>query len=92
VTQADDTRDEPPITDQLLAYLDENPQAQDTLEGLVWWLLERRARFYTTRVKEAIAELVAQGLVLERQGPDGQIHYRLNPRRRRQIRARLKQS
>lgn len=86
------TKDEPPIADQLLAYLDENPQAQDTFEGIVWWLLEQRLKFYTARVKEALAELVDQGLVLERQGPDGQIHYRLNSRRRRQIRARIKQS
>lgn len=83
---------EPPIADQLLAYLDENPRAQDTLEGIVWWLLERRVKFYTARAKEGLAQLVSEGLVLERAGPDGQLYYRLNQRRRQQIRARLSQA
>lgn len=83
------THEESLIADELLAYLDENPQAQDTLEGIVWWLLEQRINVYMTRVKKGLAELVNQGLVLERQGPDGQIHYSINPRRRKQIRARL---
>ena len=92
MTHEDGKTNEPPIADQLLAYLDENPQAQDTLEGIIWWLLERRVKFFTERVKEVLAELVDQGLVLERQGPDGQFHYRLNPRQRRQIRARIKRT
>lgn len=92
MTHTDNTKDEPPIAAQLLAYLNENPQAQDTLEGMVWWLLEQRVRFYTTSVKQALAELVAEGLVLEHQGPDGRLHYRLNRRRARRIRERLRQA
>lgn len=92
MTHEDGITNEPPIADQLLAYLDENPQSQDTLEGIIWWLLERRVKFFTEGVKEALAELVDQGLVIERQGPDGQFHYRLNPRQRLQIRARIKRT
>jgi hypothetical protein len=78
------------IAHEILAYLVENPDAQDTLEGIIqWWLLEQRIKRQTTNVKEALAELVAQGLIIERQGRDSRTHYRINRRRRGEIRALL---
>ena len=57
--------------------------AQDTVEGIAeWWLLEQRIRHVITQVKQALVELVAQGMVLERAGRDGRVRYRLNPRKR----------
>lgn len=87
-------RDEPaPIIYEILAYLVEHPEAQDTLEGIVqWWLLDREIKRWTAEVRAALAELVAAGLVIERQGPDGLTHYRINRRKLAQIRARLKQA
>jgi len=80
------------FTHEILAYLAEHPDAQDTLEGIVeWWLLEQRIKRWTARVKEALAELVSRGLVLERQGKDSRILYRINHRKRREIRVLLKQ-
>ena len=80
----------PPIADEILAYLAEHPRAQDTLEGIAeWWLLEQEIKRWTAQVRAALAELVAQGLVLERKGKDGQIHYHLNRRQLGVIRARL---
>ena len=68
---------------RILDYLSTHPDAQDTAEGIAeWWLLEQRVHNVITDVKKAIAELLAQGLVLERSGRDGRVHYRLNPRRR----------
>lgn len=64
---------------QILAYLVEHPEAQDTVEGIVeWWLLERQIKFQTARVQEALFELVAKGLVIEQKGSNSQTHYRIN--------------
>jgi len=73
------TTDKSQIGSKILAYLVENPKAQDTLEGIVeWWLLEREIQFETARVKEALSDLVARGLILEKKGSNSQIHYRIN--------------
>jgi DNA-binding MarR family transcriptional regulator len=73
-----------PVALQILAYLSSHREAQDTVEGIAeWWLLEKRIRHDIPEVKQALAELAAHGLVLERRGRDGRIHYLLNPRKRR---------
>ena len=71
--------DKSQIGSKILAYLVENPKAQDTLEGIVeWWLLEREIKFRTARVKEALSDLVARGLILEKRGSNSQRHYLIN--------------
>jgi predicted transcriptional regulator len=76
---------------EILAYLAEHPDAQDTLEGIMeWWLLEQEIRRETAKVKEALAELVAKGLVLERKGKGARIYYRVNRRKSKEIRTILK--
>jgi hypothetical protein len=63
----------------ILAYLLENPDAGDTLDGIVeWWLLNQRIRFETLTVSQAVARLVADGLIVEQKGPDSRIIYRAN--------------
>jgi predicted urease superfamily metal-dependent hydrolase len=70
------------IAREVLAYLTEHPGAQDTLEGIVeWWLLDQAIREWTKNVREALMELVAEGLVIERNGRDGRTHYRVNGRK-----------
>ena len=67
------------IGNEILAYLVDHPNARDTLAGIVdWWLLERQIKFQTTRVKEALSDLVAKGLIVEKKGSNSQIHYRVN--------------
>ena len=79
------------VTQEILAYLVEHPDAQDTVEGIVeWWLLEQKIKRRTAQVKDALAELVTQGLVLEYKGKDARIHYRMNRHRIEEIRALLK--
>ena len=74
------------IAYQILAYLVEHPDAQDTLEGIVeWWLLDRQIRFHTARVKQAISELVAERLILENKGSDSKTHYRINRAKSKEI-------
>ena len=78
--------DESKIGNEILAYLVDHPKAQDTLEGIVeWWLLERKIEFVTASVKEALSELVAKELILEKKGPDSQIHYRINQKKYEEI-------
>lgn len=80
------------MAQEILAYLVENPDAQDTLEGIMeWWFLDERIKRQTAKVKDALAELVAKGLVVERQGMNSRTHYRINRRRLRKIRALLEQ-
>jgi Fe2+ or Zn2+ uptake regulation protein len=74
------------VAQAILAYLADNPHAQDTLAGIAeWWLPERQVKTQIATIKEALATLVAEGLVLERKGKDSQIHYRINSRRLREI-------
>jgi hypothetical protein len=81
------------IAYEILAYMIEHPEAQDTLEGIVeWWLLEQQVMRQTARVKQALSELVSKGLILERKGKDSRIHYRINQRKYKEIRALLNRS
>src|SRR5262249_44199861 len=78
------------IAKDVLSYLVEHPQAQDTLEGIThWWLLEQEILQRTAEVQSALAELVEKGLVMERRGEDGRVHYRINQEKSEEIRALL---
>jgi hypothetical protein len=80
----------PCLSDDVLAYLAEHPDAQDTLEGIVeWWLMEQRIVNQTARVREALDELVDGELILERQGRDSRTHYRINRQKTEEIIARI---
>jgi DNA-binding MarR family transcriptional regulator len=74
----------------VLTYLVNNPDAQDTLEGIAeWWLLERKIESRAAKVKEVLAELVAKGLILERRGSDSRLRYLINTDSQDEIRALL---
>ena len=67
---------------EILAYMAENPDAQDTLEGIAeWWLLERRIVQRVGQVKDALDELVSDDLLIERRGEDARSRYSVNRRR-----------
>ena len=71
---------------EILAYLAEHPHAQDTMEGIVgWWLLQRHIENQTQTVKQALSELVLQGLVVEVHAQDSRVHYRLNLAKQEEI-------
>jgi len=79
------------LAEEILQYLIDHPNAQDTLKGIVtWWLLERTIRHRTALVKEVLDKLVADGLVIAQQGSDSQTHYKIDRRRRRKIISLLK--
>jgi hypothetical protein len=73
---------------RILKYVAENPDAQDTLEGIVqWWLLDQLTEGHAARVKEALAELVGADLMLERRGKDSRTYYKINRRKLKEISA-----
>ena len=61
---------------EVLGYLNEHPEACDTVEGISqWWLLRRLAQYSTDRVQAAIDQLVANGFIEARLLDDGQCAY-----------------
>ena len=61
-----DLQDQSQTAYDILSYLAEYSGAQDTLDGIIeWWLLERHVKYQIARVKDALAALVKEGLVLE---------------------------
>jgi hypothetical protein len=80
------------LTYQVLAYLLENPKAEDTLEGVLqWWLLQQRIGFEMNRVKKALEELAVKNFVVEIRGPENRVFYRINEGKRNEIEVFLKQ-
>jgi len=78
------------IVYDILAYMAENPDAQDTLEGIVgWWLLGQAAESNIALVEEALTELVNGGLVLARKGKGARTYYKVNRRKLKEISALL---
>lgn len=81
------------ISSEILAYLAKHPHAQDTLRGIIdWWLLEQQIERQTTEVKQALDNLLAKGLILERKGKDSQLHYLINRRKANEIRNLIKRN
>ena len=89
--QASSTIEGSEIAYDILVYLSEHPEAQDTLQGIVqWWLLEQEIKTRIRQVERALAGLVAERFVVERKGKDSQIHYRINRRKIGEIKSLLK--
>lgn len=66
------------IASRILNYLRQNPEAQDTFEGIVnWWLPDQQHQQSRARIKEALERLLRAGLISEHKGTDGQISYRV---------------
>jgi hypothetical protein len=66
-----------PLARQILRYLREHPQAEDTFEGImVWWISERAIKLWLPEARKSIATLVSQGYLAKSSGADGQIFYR----------------
>ena len=74
----------------ILAYLYENPEAGDTFDGIVeWWLLRQRIKFETRNVSAAVTKLVSDGLIVEHEGSDSRIFYRVNRTKEQDVKSLL---
>ena len=82
----------PQLAHRILSYLVDNPNAQDTLEGIVeWWLLERFTKTNVAVVQAALGEFVSAGLLLQRRGKDSRTYYKINRRKLKKISTLLKE-
>lgn len=67
-----DPADPVDLANQILAYLDEHPDAADTLEGVVdWWLIRTRYLRGLSQVQATLDLLVERGQVVEMVNTDG---------------------
>ena len=74
----DPIREQREVSYYILDYLSDNPDAGDTLEGIVqWWLLTQSIKFETRIVIEVVAGLVADGFIVEQKGLDSRSIYRI---------------
>jgi hypothetical protein len=81
------------LASQLLMYMADNPDAEDTFEGIVeWWLLQQRIEYEMNRVKDALSFLVSNHLLIEMSGRDSRVFYRLNKSKLDDIREIIKRS
>jgi Fe2+ or Zn2+ uptake regulation protein len=64
------------IQAEVLGYLDEHPEAADSIEAIQrWWLLQRIARYSRSLVQQALDGLVAAQRVERRVLGDGREVY-----------------
>lgn len=90
MSESEPTARRSPIFYEILAYLVDHPDAQDTVEGVIeWWLLEQRIERARTQVKTTLAQLVGEELVFARTGAGGRVSYRVNRTTLRDIRRSL---
>jgi hypothetical protein len=61
----------------VIGYLEENPEAMDTLEGIAeWWVMRQRIRTSVSTIARVVRRLVDEGL-LEELGPRERPRFRL---------------
>ena len=71
------------ISQEILEYPFNHPDASDTLEGITeWWLLSQRIRYEMKRVQTAISKLTQDGWLIEIKQKNSSARYRLNPNKR----------
>jgi hypothetical protein len=64
---------------KILRYLDHNPKAADTVEGILeWWLPKQSINEEKRVVEQALERMVSRSFLLAMQSSDARKHYRLN--------------
>jgi len=67
------------VASDILGYLAKHPSAEDTLEGIVRWLImEKHVQTSPGIVAHALAQLIDKKVVTARQGAGGPTIYHLN--------------
>jgi hypothetical protein len=78
--------EESDIVREILSYLIDHPDAQDTLGGIIeWWMLERKIRHQKNMVKEALTDLVKRGFILEHKMGSSETSYKINNKSTKKI-------
>lgn len=64
---------------KILRYLNDNPNASDTIDGILeWWLLKQSICDEQNVVERALEVLVEQDLILCSKSADGRKHFYVN--------------
>jgi hypothetical protein len=64
------------VTQLVMEYLEAQPKACDTIEGIAhWWVMSQQVNDAMFAVKRALDELKARGYIREKRKADGQILY-----------------
>jgi hypothetical protein len=64
---------------KILRYLEQHPDAADTLEGIVEWWVPKQSIYEEERVvQQALDQMVKQKLILTTESSSARKHYRLN--------------
>lgn len=72
------------VVAQISRYLDRNPGAADSLEGIAqWWLAGTRRQPSNAVLEDALDQLVRQHDLERLRGPDGRTLYRMHRARQR---------
>ncbi len=67
------------VAKKILRYLNENPNAADTVDGILeWWLLKQSMVEERQVVERALRALVASDLIRTVHSADSRTHYQLN--------------
>lgn len=78
---------------KILRYLDQNPDAADTVEGILEWWLPKQSIYEEEKVvKRALDEMVKRNLILASRSSDARRHYRLNTKCIQEIRRMIEES
>lgn len=67
------------VAQKILRYLNENPNAADTVDGILeWWLLKQSMVDDRPVVERALSALLARDLIRAVHSADSRRHYQLN--------------
>ncbi len=93
MSEEPDTAEARDIARAILRYLENHPEAKDTLDGIArWWLRREGSARLRRDVERAVSLLLSQGLILETRRPGVPPYYRLNLQQRKGIIKFLKDS
>ena len=70
------------IEKEVLAYLAQNPNAEDSVEGITRWWLSSSDQYTVAEVQAALDELISRKLLVARRCPEGHVYFRANLDRR----------
>lgn len=65
------------VNQEILDYLQENPNAADSLKGVInWWLPQAYKKLDAASIEQVLEQLIGEGLVSKIELTDGTIIYR----------------
>jgi hypothetical protein len=78
---------------RILAYLEEHPQAKDTIEGISqWWLAGEGSQHKIAGLERALAHLLSKKLIVSTQGKGLPRCYAVNPAKLEEISKMLREA